>query len=278
MIRFIYYFLRHKKDILFDLFLRNFVQFKFINFNNIFLKIKKNNKLRKYKHFRYKKIYILGSANSILKLSKIQKKEISKYPTISINGYLLFWEKVGFWPDYHFQSDFDFNGPKVLNATIKKIVNIKKKIPIFIINKVYRYFLPFGLNKIYFNYFRKNLKIAKNFDEDQFGCHGSLSTLINILVLLKLSKRIYLVGIELNKPGRFFDEELKKKNMYNWNVDKPAFDQNMHATLKKGKDGTNILTNWHILDQHLKKNKIKLYSLSKTSEFVKSNYAEYKFK
>ena len=45
--------------------------------------------------------------------------------------------------------------------------------------------------------------------------------------------------------------------MYNWNVDKPAFDRNMHATLKKGKDGTNILTNWHILDQHLKKNKIK---------------------
>ena len=77
-----------------DFFLRNFVQFKFINFNNIFLKIKKNNKLRKHKKFRYKKIYILGSANSILKLNNIQKKEISKYPTISINGYLLFWEKV----------------------------------------------------------------------------------------------------------------------------------------------------------------------------------------
>lgn len=225
------------------------------------------------------KIVIFGSSKSLLQLKKTEKKILQNLPKIFMNKNLIFWKKLGIWPEFYFLLDTPMKSKPALNIffqTIKIIYKTKKISPILLLEKFYKFYVPKKLETLLFNFNKSsNLKWANNKSEILFGCHGSLSSLLNIITLLKRFKYILLIGIDLNDPGYFFSK--KSKNYYKYidpKVEIVENKMNLHSNLIKNKK-VNILTHWSQINKNLKKRNIDIFCGSKGSELVKKKYIKY---
>jgi hypothetical protein len=185
--------------------------------------------------------YILGSGRSILDLSATEKQYVHNHPnTLALNKYFLFWEKTGILPKALFLADFKFPGMKVYVETIRKAKRQGAAIP-FYANFRYSEFFDSPLDKtrwklrmrwrlfrhfrylppltiayeplIFFRVKAENEQIvwARDLSETLFHRRGSLSTAINLATIVHPGCRIKLLGVDLNDPKWFFDEELRMR-------------------------------------------------------------------
>lgn len=219
-----------------------------------------------------KKIFIIGSSPSILNLEANQKIEMKNNTTIAMNRYILAWEKVGIWPNYIFLHDYDNINFNLFFKIFEKIFeeNSKKnlKLPVFIGPIFFKNCLPKGYPKILYKSFGRNKQFAESFDENIFFSYGSLTALINVIILKKISKHIILAGCDLNKKGLFFENTIDKKFIFK------SDNNEQHSTLKKNTHNENIFSNWNILDDKLKQYGVELFSIENDSEFIKNNFAK----
>ena len=258
----------HKLKILFKL---------YTTFNyKVYFKKNEKNKFQDEKN-EIDEIFILGSSKSILHLSEKQKNYINKSKSVGMNRYLLFWEDVGIWPQYFFFHDFKFSFLETkFHDLIQKLLNTNKPYPIFIGPKTFRFSMPRWYKSIFYKSFlNRNKNFAENLNQEIFFYHGSLTALLNIIIIKKLAKKIILVGNTLNTNGYFFEESYTKK--YGFLPDYDEFNR-PHSTYVKIND-VNILTNFNIIKKKLIENGIKLYCVEKESEFYRKNFCElYNFK
>ena len=196
-----------------------------------------------------------------------------------MNKNLIYWKKLNLWPQFYFLLDTPIKSKPVKNIffeTMKILKKTDKTLPILLLEKFYRFYTPSNIQKFYFRFNKSsNLKWANNENEILFGSHGSITSLINIISILKKFKYIILVGVDFNQSGYFFSN--KQKNYYKYidfKNDKLEKKKKLHSNLIKVND-INILSFWPLINKNLRKKKIKLYCASKNSELVKRGYVKY---
>ena len=138
----------------------------------------------------------------------------------------------------------------------------------------YKFLTPKIYKAFFFN-FRKssNLNWANNKNETLFGHHGSLTSLINILCILKFRK-ILILGVDLNTSGYFYNKKntLSKFTDHQSNREEKRY--KIHANLIK-KNNKNILTYWNLINKSIRKKNISIYCGSKKSELIKKGFVRY---
>jgi len=154
---------------------------------------------------------IFGSDSSLNDLSPKEKKLISSSNVIFMNKNLIFWKLINIWPDYYFLSDTNVKSDKAFKIfidSIKVIKNEKFNSPRLLLENLYKNYF-YDNENFYFKtaYQSNNIIWAQNKNEKMFGFHGSLSTLLNVITVLNLGKKILLVGFNMNNKNYFFDKE-----------------------------------------------------------------------
>ena len=149
---------------------------------------------------------------------------------------------------------------------LSKIVKIIRQF--FLLENYYKFGLPNNIKTFFFNYNKSsNLKWAKNLDDIMFGYHGSLTTLLNVVDVLNLGKKIMLVGFDMNGRDYFFE---KDKNFEDY-LDNSYYSEGIsHPNLEKV-NGKNMLTHWKIISDNLNYKKIDIYCNNPNSILVKKN-------
>ena len=212
----------------------NFSFYNFINFNFFYSK----KKCLKLENIKTNKIVIFGSSKSILKLTKNEKKILKGIPKVFMNKNLIFWKKINLWPEFYFLLDTPLKSKpvrKIFFETLRILNNTNKILPILLLEKFYRFYTPTNIQKFYYKYDKsRNLRWAKKRNEILFGSHGSISSLLNIISLLKKFKYIILVGVDFNQSGYFFTD--KEKNYFRYvdvEIDKLEKKNKVHSNLIK---------------------------------------------
>ena len=105
-----------------------------------------------------------------------------------------------------------------------------------------------------------------------FSFHGSLTTLLNLISILKIGKKVLLVGFDMRDSTYFFeknklfikykDQTFKKKNSLHPNAEKI--------------NGKNIFSYWSILNKQLKKKNINIYCNNRNSLLIKNRLVKFK--
>ena len=199
---------------------------------------------------------IFGSGKIVNALTEDEKEKISKSKIIFMNKNLIFWKYIGIWPNFYFLADTPIKSEKslkIFNDTLKIINDNKLDSPVLLLEKFYKYGLPNNLNCTFFNYNKsKNLKWALNLNDIMFGHHGSLTTLLNLIDLLNLGKKIMLVGFDMNGRDYFFEKD-KDFEKY---TDKSFISRgSLHPNAEKI-DDKNIFTYWEIITKNFKAKKL----------------------
>ena len=262
----------------FTLKIKNIFKITFYKILIIFYRLKyfkliKKKKLKKKQKENF--LVIFGSSEELLKLSKKDKLFFKKSLNIFMNKNLIFWKKINFWPDYFFLSDTPLMSNKATRIFIDSldiVMKSKKKKPIFLVENFYKYGVPKTVPKINFFFSKsKNLKWGENINDEMFGFHGSLTTLLNVISALNLSKKILLVGFDMNTKKYFFESDNRFKNY----IDKTYHQNtNVHPNVFKV-NKKNILSYWPIINKNLKRLNIEVYCSNKNSVLVKKKLVRY---
>ena len=270
----IYTFLIIKKNKLLDNIIYNSLKYYLFLYRVLYLgKIKNKKKTIKKKT---QKIVIFGSARSALNFSKREKKILSKYKIIFMNKNLIFWKYLNIWPDYYFLSDTPLKSNKAIKIfldTYKKIIQTNFVAPTFLLENFYKFSLSKDLKSFFFKFKKKTyIKWASSLDDEMFSFHGSLTTLLNLISILKIGKKVLLVGFDMRDSTYFFeknklfikykDKNFKKKNSLHPNAEKI--------------NGKNIFSYWSILNKQLKKKNINIYCNNQNSLLIKNRLVKFK--
>ena len=258
--------------------LKNSFQYILLKYFLYFFTLRIRVKLKKKKDIQPKlseKIVIFGSSVLINQITEQEKVLLNDCKLIFMNKNLIFWKKINIWPDYFFLADTPIKSKAALQIFIDtiKILNLtKNNSPIFLVEEFYKFGIPKNLKKICFKYNKSsNLNWAQNLNEIMFGFHGSLTTLLNLITVLNLGKRIMLVGFDMNDRRYFFD----KDSNFNKYVDDTFISEgNLHPNVEKI-NGKNIFTHWSVVNENLQSKKVNIYCNNQKSLFVKKNKLKY---
>jgi hypothetical protein len=246
----------------------------FLYFSTLKIKVKLKNK-KNIQPKISKNIVIFGSSASINQITEQEKASLNDCKIIFMNKNLIFWKIINIWPDYFFLADTPIKSKaakQIFVDTIKTLNLTQNDAPIFLVEEFYKLGIPKNLKKICFQYNKSsNLDWAQNLNETMFGFHGSLTTLLNLITVLNLGKRIMLVGFDMNDRKYFFD---KDSNFNKYKDDSFTFDGNLHPNAEKI-NGKNIFTHWNLINKNLFSKKFEIYCNNPKSLFVKENKLKY---
>lgn len=231
--------------------------------------------------FRYPEVFILGSGPTLKETSSAERAVISNRPTIAMNRYLLFWDLIGIWPSFVFLADTLGVGRLVFDRLVLA-AQARSPAPCFLIEHAFSIRAPAGLEAISFH--RPDGRLhdswSDSLDDRLFFHRGSLTSLLNLACILRLAPVIRLVGVDLNRPGTFFDSARHRyPDLFNpW--DEEAAKQGLHATVASierwggAKAGT-ILDFWPLLSEHLSRRGMRVVSTQKSSLLVEHGLCAY---
>lgn len=154
-------------------------------------------------------IFILGSGSSLLELTSDERAFLNENPTLAMNKYMLFWDILGIWPTYTFLADTHHPAAEVLTRSIEEIAkHPHKRPPQFLLTADYADWPIKILNPLFFKRYHHhgNNQWANHPSELMYFHRGSLSCLLNLVTVLKIAKKVSLMGIDLNTKESFFEE------------------------------------------------------------------------
>lgn len=164
--------------------------------------------------WQHEELFVLGSGRSLLELSSAEKEVIKSGTTLAMNKYLLYWELIGIWPEYSFLADAHHPSTEVLTRKIEKVCKEKDKItPRFLLSKDYEDWPLSSLAPVFFKRRIDNTDSfywADTIEDFMYFHRGSLTCLLNLITVMKLSKRVTLLGIDLNDGEAFYQKEYNK--------------------------------------------------------------------
>jgi hypothetical protein len=230
--------------------------------------------------FLHEKIIVLGSGPSLNELDFEPFKTSFNVPFIAMNRYILFWEQIGIWPSYFFLADNLGAGLNVFNETMRRIERQSElPKPTLILEEFYRNCVFPQNSAIFFNRddrLGSNLQWAENPFEPMFFHRGSLSSLLNVIAAYRLARSVFIAGVDLNRPGYFFDNcRTNFPEFFNpW--DDQAYEKGHHATAisVNGWEGS-ILDHWSIINDNYARLGIGLYSVDDSSLLVKNGLVRF---
>ena len=168
--------------------------------------------------------FILGSGRSLLRLTNSEIGFVNKSPfTLSFNKYLIFYRKIGIVPTHHMIGD---NHPKAMMAleeTLNVCVRDNLNITFFLTHELLNQFIDdrkfvkffiehnFNARTVLFkrSHWLWGARWAKSLKNEIFHYRGSLTGAVNITSILNPGKTIKLLGVDLNDPYYFFQEEIE---------------------------------------------------------------------
>lgn len=200
--------------------------------------------------FRYPEITILGSGPSLLELTEGEREVLRSSPTIAMNRFLVFWNLLQIWPAYVFLADTLGVARLVFDRSARLALESDNP-PLFLLERAYQLRVPDALPAIYFNRpANKNSETWGETLEDRlYSYRGSLTTLLNLCAVLRFAPIIRLLGVDLDRPGSFYDSaRAQSPELFNpW--DDEAARQGVHATMAAierwgGSKAGTILDRW----------------------------------
>jgi hypothetical protein len=184
---------------------------------------------------------ILGSGASVLDLDLRQRQLLNSHPsTLALNKFLLFNEIAQIVPKNVFLADSHFPAPLVARDLLVTAKKMSTPIRIFLnqsyadlfgkastcksfarrvvrhyqISRQYRYWSGVTLSYPNLTFFKSSpfannrpLFWASDLSEELYFHRGSLTTALNLADIVFSPKRIILVGVDLNDPRCFFDDD-----------------------------------------------------------------------
>ncbi|TWU21218.1 hypothetical protein Pla52o_42520 [Novipirellula galeiformis] len=235
--------------------------------------------------YRHDEVFILGSSSSMLELDIAQKNAIQASVSISMNRYLVFWDLVGIWPKYHFLADSLGVGWQVFRKSLETIRSSEsREQPVMLLESDFQLAVPVELPAIFFDRDDRSgdhREFAESLDQPMFFRRGSLTSLLNLIYVLRLAPRIRLVGVDLNRPGTFFEAKQSDpswKRFFNpW--DEVAKSQGVHATVadmsKAGWGQGSVLDEFGTLIDHLNQRGVSVSCTSPDSLLVEKGFCTY---
>jgi len=168
--------------------------------------------------------FILGSGRSLLRLTNSEIDYVNSSPfTLAFNKYLIFYRKIGIVPTHHMIGDAHPKAMLALEETLNVCVRDNLNVTFFLTHELLAQFID---DRKFVDFFIKNnfnaktilfkrshwlwgAKWAKSFGDNIFHYRGSLTGAVNITSILNPGKTIKLLGVDLNDPYYFFQEEIE---------------------------------------------------------------------
>lgn len=239
-----------------------------------------------------KETFIIGSGASLNSLTAEEVDYINASDlVISLNKYLIFYDKISIIPDFHVQFDAsDTQSMYVFYRTVEKILKDKNLNSLQFVmssNLTERGRFYLGRNRIievddnvefWSSADFENQKWAKNLSEKMFHFRGSLTSVINFANILRPNNVIKLVGVDMSSSEYFFQKEFDSdKCFHDWTYSKMKAEK-IHSNIICSDEFSNLSQEQCII---WIKNKIKqsggdLVSCGIDSYYVVKNYLEYK--
>ncbi len=175
--------------------------------------------------------YILGSGKSMLSLSTKQVEMINNSELIiSLNKFLLFYEKIGIIPTCHLQLDsIDVASLYVFLKTLNKLASDSNfdYLELFcnrsMAKMAKKYISKQRINIVNYDptlwdktdFFNQNW--SESLDNSIFHFRGSLTSAINLATILKPGNLIRLIGVDMDSNEYFFQNEYElDKRLHDW--------------------------------------------------------------
>jgi hypothetical protein len=230
--------------------------------------------------FLAEEVFVLGSGESLHHLTDKERQYIGKSQTVAMNRYLLFWDLIGIWPKFVFLADSLGVGKRVFLELSRVVLGENKPKPTFLLEEYFQDFMHPNIPVVFFkrdDVQGSRLAWARCLSDPMFFHRGSLTSLINLLCVLRIAPVLKLLGVDLG-PGRSFYHEQQKeryRDLVNpW--DEKAFQLGMHATVAHVNGwNSSMLDHWHELDAAVKNVGVKLYCCNEKSLLVRNQLCEY---
>ena len=164
-------------------------------------------------------VIVLGSGKSILSLSQREVEYINECEVkISLNKFMAFYAKSRILPSHVFYVDcYESSVRQFLDFIVNKCIKDKIEDLNFVFGRDYEggfdeekfeelcYNVDFITHQMWNN---PNNTWAESLEEPLFHYRGSLSTALNYVAIKYPGRTIKLVGVDLDSPDHFFEEEL----------------------------------------------------------------------
>ncbi len=252
-------------------------------------------------------VYILGSGASLLELSESDKRAVRRGVSVAMNKYLLFWDLIGIWPDYHFLADIHWPAPRLYEESVAISRHGECEVH-FLLAEVFerRYSMapwrvamniPFawrtgsGHGHLYRPWVRPRratwFRRVHGWDSPEawgesladlmYFYRGSLSVLLNLLTVLRLGRHIKLLGVDLSSPGSFYDGRLMS---YLWLQDEYMRLQRegpapVHMTAKEHLGMPGIQHKWPFIQAQVEQRGFTLHCCNPASLLVQEDLCPY---
>lgn len=224
-------------------------------------------------------LFIIGSGSSLLTLKDEEKAYISNKKTIAMNRYILYWDIIGVWPTFVYLADSLGIAKRAFLRMQQLVLESNHQSPIFFLDTYYENFVHPDIPVVFFN--RDDTKgsqliWASELNQPLFFHIGSLTSLLNLISVLKIAPVVKLIGIDLYLSDYFFQ---KHQNRYPdlinpW--DHSASLSGKHYTIANTHGKGTILDYWETINQKLSESNISLYCSNPVSLLVKKNYVEFR--
>lgn len=255
---------------------------------------------------------ILGSGPSILDLTPGQKELLSRSPFVfGMNKYLMFWDVVGVHPSHFFLFDHHFPAYAVLQKSVERAPELRRY-PLFCLRNSYRPFVNKGslgkrLHRRKLEHIASNdhgfearfldiervmyywstdslfakLRWADSLWQKLYYYRGSLSVLMNLATILNPRQPIYLLGVDMNTPLAFYQEQLDAMPMLRDRFHARGEQSGKHPTvvehqLKDGRSVPGILERWPFLRESCEARGCPIYNVNPESLLVQEGLAEHR--
>lgn len=238
-------------------------------------------RLLRHDGFLHAEAVILGSGPSVLELNGPEREHVRRQATIGMNRYYLFEDLIDVVPRYVYIGDY---GPFAteLFLTYCRKARTSPQPPVFLLESYYRLLAPAYLKTLFFHRRdgRTNLKWGLSLDGTLFNHRGSLTTLLNVCGILRLAPHIRLVGVDLERPGHFFDGQRDRYPQFFGALDDKANRTGFHSTMvyleEMGEVAKeSILTHWAEIMGHLANTGIRVTCHRSDNPLVRKGLCDY---
>ena len=223
-------------------------------------------------------VYVLATGPSLSQITEQEKQVIRGALSVGMNRYVLFWEKLGIWPDFFFLGDKYVAAPSIFVEACNVIVGQDRPITL-LVDGFFRAAAPVTRPAIFFDRWHVDTDEARwatARDEKLFFWRGSLTCLVNLLCVLRVAPKIKLVGVDLNRPGSYFATEVQQRPDLEDPQNLEAARLGIHSTAMRGVKGeAGIEAKWPYIQQSAKAMGIEIVCCNPDSLLVQAGVCPY---
>jgi hypothetical protein len=252
-------------------------------------------------------IYLVGCSRSVLDLTQEERDRINRARCVlGLNKFIYFNKVAGIMPTHAWFTDDHPPSPRILKDIFTYCDRERLRQITFVLSTTYKGSLRVGAFRYNLARFRRRLRLrrrqnwfllhgpagcryefvtrhdwleggswATSLDEPLYSYRTAFTSALNYLSIRYPGSTIQLVGTDLNTPGYFFEEEMRRQHLP-WD-DWSASIQAVHGTHSAAvvMDGSTVFDRFPDIKEQLDRAEIRLTCSNPTSEAVLRGLASY---